>query len=883
MELWSILRQRLAALSKRRQLDHDLDDEVTFHLAMRERKLREQGMSAGEAHDTARRAFGNTLLMKETTRQVWLFSWLESLFQDFRYGLRLVRRNPLLSAAVVVTLAIGIGLNTAVFTMLDRLALKPRVASDAASFVQVAPEYFDRTGHAQGQQSWLSARDLDAYASNTHALGALAAYWIHGLTVGENGRQQLALGVTCNYFSVYPITRMRLGRRFAPEDCATQGNSPVVILSEELWRERFSADEQIVGKTIRLDRIPFTVIGVVEANYDGRTRGRGIWFPYTMQPVLAPDKNLFADDSAHWLVAVGRLRANASRASAQAELATLAAQVDRLHTGRTTVMHVTNGSLIEDPQNPGQMWLLLLLIMGGLSLVLVLSCADVATLLLSRAAARQQEIAVRISIGASPSRLVRMLIVETLVLAAAAGAISLYLAYEIPILFKQYVTIEPYVDLRPDLSVFAYLAIVTFLVGCAAGASPAAEVLRRDLTIRLKGEDTFLGSDAHSRWRSRDVLIAIQIAASLVLLVGGALFAHTQYDLFTGDPGYETRHVLLASLPIRLRPEATAQFHADLLRRVAALPGVKSVAFTGQNTWNGDAQSQQELRLPGQPAGKGRWITSTGVSPEYFRALEVSILRGREFAVADPPAANIVIVSRKMAALYWRNQDAIGKQIVDSRGMAYQVVGVAADVKAGIFDDPDDMQAYFLRDPRTHGSSLMVRFNGDALSLSKKIGATIREMDPDMIVVPQTIQSMIDDMSDRFWSLARLIIGLGIAAIALAVIGIYGVVAFSVKRRTKEFGIRIALGATGRNILALVLRSSLRSIAVGVGIGLSLAALGAWGLSLSFRGTPLARIGLDPVAFVGVSVLLVVTAFTAMVGPARSASKVDPMVALRHQ
>ena len=874
---------RIAALFGGRKLDRELDDEIAAHIEMRTQRNLDAGMLPEEARRQALRLFGNRALVKEDARSFSAAVWLETLLQDVRYGCRLVRRNPLLSAAVVLTLSIGIGLNTGVFTVLNGLVLQPHVASDPSSFVQVAPQYLDRAGRPQGQQGWLSASDLESYASDTHQLSALAGYWIHSTFLGDDGRRQLSLGVTCNYFSVYPV-HMRLGRTFATEECTHRGKSPVVVLSEELWRERFGADEQIVGKTIRLDRIPLTIIGVVAADYDGRTRGRGIWFPYTMEPVLNSDANLFADENAHWLVAVGRLRAGASRAAAQAELAILAAQRDRLQPGRTTVMHVTNGAEIEDPAgNPGLIWLVVLLIMGTLSLVLVLSCANVATLLLSRAAARQQEIAIRISLGAAPARLVRMLMVETLLLAAAAGSVSVYLAYAIPVLFKRHFTVEPFIPLAPDLTVFAYLAIVTLVVGCVAGASPATEALRQDLTIRLKGEDTFLRGGAHSRWNSRDVLVALQVAASLVLLVGGALFARAQYVLFTTDAGYETRHVLLATLPIRLSPDATAQFHAELQRRVAALPGVQSVAFTGQNSWTGDSRATEELRLPGQPADKGQPIASAGVSPDYFRTLDVPILRGRAFSAADAPGARFAIVSRKMALSYWPKQDPIGKQIVDSRGTAYEVVGVAADVKAGILDDPNDMQAYFLRDPRAHGSSLVVRFSGDAKELSKAIAGTMHDMDPDMVIVPQTIQSILDDESDHFWNLAKLVIDLGIAAILLAVVGIYGVVAFSVKRRTKEFGIRIALGATAGNILALVLRSSAGSLAVGLGAGLAAASLAAWGLSETFRGTPLAHIGFDPLTFAAVAILLGFTAIVAMLGPARSAAKTDPMVALRHQ
>lgn len=873
---------RLFGLLYRRRREREFAEELESHLALHIEDNLRAGMSPEEARRRALIKLGGVTLTHELHREQRGIPMLETLIQDLRFGLRMLRKQPGLAMVIVLLLALGIGVNTGVFTVLNGLLMRARVGNDPASFIHLAPQYtgqFDQLG----LDGALSLADYQAFQRNAKSISELAGWAIARVRLGEEAQAEMALLVTRNFFSVYGLERPKLGRLFLAEECATPHHAPVVILSEEIWRNRFGADPNIIGTTINLNRRSFTVVGVTPARFSGRLRGWGIWIPYTMQPLFFGGKNLFQDTSTQWLTVDGRINTEQSRASVQSELALLARQRDQLQPGRKTTMLLTNGSLIEEPTLRSKIFWVPWLVMGALSLVLLITCVNVTLLLLARAATRQKEMAIRLALGAGRHRLVRMLLTESLILATVAGVISAWLAYQMPTIFEKTYVEAPNYQLKPDWTVFAYLAGVTLLAGCLAGLAPALESLKVNLAAAMNGNAGML-SGRKRRWAGRDLLIGAQVAMSVVLLVLAGLFARAQYTMFTVDPGFETRQVLLAPLqaePGRYTAESAAAFNRALEQRIHALPGVQSLCFAASppGTSGGLEANLIEIRLPGQARGTGRMSSLNIVSSEFFETYNIPIVAGRSFLTTEN--ATSVIVSETFARRFWGNEDPLGKGLEDADGNPLQVVGVARDTKSG-FGSQEGPLLYRRFDPHYVGSSLMIRFVGDARPVAEAVRNAIRSMDSAMLVTPQTLRARLDQQAERFWVMVRLILLLGLVAMLIAVVGIYGVVAFAVSRRTKELGIRLALGATKGDLLGLVLRSGFKPILAGLGAGLLVALAGAYALAQVLQEMPIAfQVG-DPIVYLSVIVLLSLAVFLALWGPARRAAKVDPLVALRH-
>ena len=811
-----------------------------------------------------------------------------TLLQDIRYGVRLLRRGPLLAGAIVLTLTLGIGMNTGVFTLLNGMLLRARVEKDPDHFAHVSAQYSGDVTRVLLDGS-ISTDDFDAYRSRIHSLENIAAWGIGRATVGtEDTAPTLLLAVTCNFFSLYGLEQPKLGRLFRAEECAEAGEAPVVVIGEELWRSRFAADPRILGGTIRLNRVTFTVVGVIPGGFPGQLRGPGIWVPYTMQRLFYGGIDLWRDRSAAWLMMEGRLAHGQTRAGAQAELAVIARQQDHLAPGRKTTIYVTNGSFVEEPAERAQLLWIAPLIMGALTLILLLACTNVTMLLLSRAAARQREIGIRLSLGAGRKRLLRMLLTESLILAAAAGAISAWIAARVPAFMARMIPGMPHYPLAPDLLVFAYLASVTLAAGVIAGMAPAAESLKVDLTASLKGAGGIFGS---RRSRTHGLLVGAQVAMSLVLLVGAGLFVRAELTTFRANPGFETRHVLQFSARTPMppyTPASSAAFYRTLEQRLRALPGVQSVAFASAPPFSSEEGGgpRDELLLPGQAKGAGTKAGVNVVSPEYFAALGIPIVRGRSFRSGEAPAEGAVspiVISEALARTLWPGRDPLGQLVQGTDGAAFEVAGIARDVDAQRLGAVDGPAFYRLRDPRSYGDSILVRFQGDAPAMQEEVRTLIHGMDREMLPRVQTLQSVMDDFAEIFWRMARMVLLLGAVAIVLAVVGIYGVVAFSVSRRTREMGIRMALGATRADIVRSVMASGVRPIILGLIAGMALSITGAGALAQGLRATPVGLNVRDPIPYLAVALLLTLTALAAMFLPALRAGRADPSSALRQE
>ena len=516
----------------RQRKEADLDAEIRSHLEEAIRNRIERGETPDRARANALREFGNVGLVKEVTREMWGWNSLEQLGQDLRFALRSLRKHALLSLMVVATLTLGIGVSTGVFTWFNALFLRGRVDKDHASFVKVYAAYTDDPTRfvIPRDTTW---EDYQAFRDGAKSLHTLAALGQVSAPFGlDDPAVTRAALVTCNFFALYDPGRPLLGRLLQPEDCAAA--NPVVVLSERLWRHRFAADPQVVGRVTHFNGQLVTIVGVAP-NFAGMVNGARAWFPYSLESYLKLGDHLQHPGEAPWLEVTGRLQPGFSREQAAAELGLLASAQNRLHPGRSTTVFVTDGSDIQEPFQGSDFVGGLALILGALTVFVLIVCANVTTLLLARAAARQQEIAVRVALGAGRLRLIRMLLVETLLLASMAGLASVYLAFKLPGVLDRWLTNARgegggvWFSLSPDWRVFGYLTLVTILAGVMAGLTPALQSLKINLSEMLKGRQSMPSGGKGSRLYG--ILIGAQVALSLFLLAGAVLFVRTSQKL----------------------------------------------------------------------------------------------------------------------------------------------------------------------------------------------------------------------------------------------------------------------------------------------------------------------------------------------------------------
>jgi len=807
-----------------------------------------------------------------------------NLFEDVRYGLRLIRKNWLLSSVVVLTLTLGIGMNVSVLTVINGVALQPHVYKDPDSFVRVMTQPRFQTG-----QRPVSYREYLSLQETSRSLRLLAAFELFGGQLEEDPSTTFGMVVSCNFFQVDGLDHAIRGRLLVPDDCHAPGQAPVALISDDLWQSRFGSDPQMVGRVVRLNGRPVTVVGVVPRGTSGWTRPSRIWLPFTALPYFSPSRNFFTQDDNLWLFLIGRLAPGFTRPQAQAELATLERRLDQLHSGRRTEVTVTDGSWMEEVEFTGQNLMVMGWVIGAINLVLLISCANVTTLLLSRAASRKREIAVRLALGAPRIRLMRMLLTESLLLASLAGAVSVYVARRIPnILYEFVVKRPPDFPLPPDWRIFAYIAAVAFFTGCVCGLAPALESLKVDLTASLKGHvgavsgaiGGKMSGTGMQRW-----LVAAQVSASLVMLVGAGLFAQAEYRILRTDPGYQPRKVLVA--PLRFPEGATLAASRTLMQsvvfRLQGLQGVQSVAYSDEPPLL--SHDTVEVSFPGRSSDATQTVDVYPASPGYFQTLGLSLLRGREFQEADRSA---VVVSEALAKVLWPRQDPVGKLLALPEGRV-PVIGLARDVSPVRFGGSENPPAYRLTPLNKEHTFLMVRIAGGTSSrtpnatpaLLAAVRSTIRSVNPEILGVSRILQDWIDEVTAVLWNLVTLIGMLGLVAIVLATTGIYGAVAFAVSQRTRDMGIRVALGATRWDIVREVFVGGGKPVMHGVFFGLWQSLVTATALKQTFKSTPIQLDSGDPMVYAAAAGLLLMAGLLAMLAPARRAATADPLESLR--
>jgi predicted permease len=886
MKMWA----RVKALFGRKRLERDLEEEVAFHLAMREKKKLARGVAAEEAKYAARREFGNATQVKEICRGMWSFASLETFWRDLRYGARALGKNPGFTMAAVLAIALGIGVNTGIFSVLNGVALRLLPIPKAEQIVSVDQIFHGKLSrNVHGEPGLFSYPEYKNYRDHNHVFTGLLAYepFLEATLGGESPTQLMGAAASCNYFDVLG-ERPELGRVFVDEDCSVPGASAVVVLSDDLWRSRFGADPSIVGKSISLNRAKFVVIGIAAPGFGGLDPWpSAFWAPVTMQKALEPARDFLNEDNTGWLGILGRMQAGVSIEEVRSDLRVIAARTDEQYPGRTTTLVVHRASFMGRPEERTVVFAIGGVVLAAVGLVLLIACANVANLLLARASARQKEIVIRLSIGGSRWQIVRQLLTESLLISFLGGTLGSLVAFWSMEGIAQFVLAHlphgaPRLvwNVNPDLRVWGYSLVLTGLTGIVFGLAPALHATRQDLSTAIKEDSAGLAGKAGGGFL-RSTLVGLQVAVCMILLIAAGLLMRGLYMAQTVDPGFEMKGITQAiyDLPSQGYSEERARnFQRELIARVAALPGVDGVEQARVTPLNNQFMGTG-MTLAGEM--EARQVEFNIVSPGFFTMLGMPIVRGRGFTKEETQAdAGVMVVTESTARRLWPGRDAIGKTLRGFDKKEYQVVGVVRDTQASHLGESGGIFIYMPAGPKEQADlQLLVHSKSGDSATANGIRDVARTLDADLVVDVTKLEENLELWRTPSRIVAGLSGALGTLALLLASIGVYGVVSYGVSQRLREIGIRMTLGADGRDVMRLLLRQAMRPVLIGAAVGVAGCAAVSQILAKVLYG-----IGShDPIAFVGVPAFLLGIALLASYIPARRATRVDPVVALRYE
>jgi predicted permease len=893
--------KKLLFLLRRGRFDRELDEEMQFHLAMKTRENLDAGMSPEEAHYSAMRRFGNQPLLRETSREVWFSSSVESLLQDLRYGLRMLRRSPGFTAAAVLSLALGIGANTAIFSLIDALLLEELPVKNPQQLVTIS------SVSAGGRDRMFSYTAYKDFRDQTESFaGALASSSVQkvNIVMSGPGEAQAELVerrlVSGNYFSVLGVDAI-VGRTFTADEDRVPGEQPLAVISYGYWQRRFGGDPSVVGKTFTAQDTLFTIIGVAPPEFFGESVGESpdLWMPLTMAP-RAPSW-LWKGHSVTWLQIMGRLKPGVTVEQAQASAALVFERIQA-----QTVSGMENPrwrqQILEQrielaPGSTGFSELRerfaqpLKILMAVVGVVLLIACANVSSMMLARSTARQREMAVRLALGASRMRLVRQFITESVLMSLIGGGLGLLFAYwgaGILIALVSRGPTSPPLDTDPNLRVFVFTLTVSLLAGITFGLVPALRATQGELAPALK-EDARTVTAGRSKQRLGKALVGAQVALSLLLLIGAGLFVRSLQKLKSLDPGFNRENVLLLRIDARAtgyKDVRLTNLYTQLLERVAAVQGVRSASLSfmglfGGGSWGNKISVQGYTPTPNETLH----TFANAVGPTYFETMGMSLRLGRAFTPHDNEnAPKVAVVNESMARRYFGSENAIGRRFglggPENSGKI-EIVGVVRDAKYTSLREAPRAMTYvpFLQYPAPL-TGLEVRTAGIPSALAGSIRQAIQAVDKNLPVLEvTTLADQVDSSLIQERLFAKLSSAFSLLALALSCVGLYGLMAYSVTRRTGEIGLRMALGAERRDVLWLILREVLVLVLIGVAMGIPAALAGTQLISSFLFGlTPS-----DPGTIAVAALLMVAVAALAGYLPARRASRVDPMVALRHE
>ena len=866
-------------LFRRRQREEELDQEVQSHLRMAAQEHMEQGESPEQARVSAAREFGNVGLVKEVTRDMWGWGWLETSLQDIRYGARQMRKNPGFAVVAVVTLALGIGANTAMFSIVNSVLLRPLPFKDSERLVVVGWPYANRFVPAPKPHF-----EWDGWTERTKTLADFSIYENGMINLAGDGEPDRvpAAEVSEHFFNLLGVNPIR-GRTFLPDEESAE-HPFVAILSHKLWQSRYGSDPGVIGRTVRLNGKPFTVVGILPSGFDF-LGGPQIWV--TLPRNL--DDEMFGGNSIGG-TQFARLRPGATLDQARAELGVIAKR--EMPAGARDENPASVSSLHEF--TVGNIRPALLLLLGAVGFVLLIACANVANLSMTRGVRRFREVTLRAALGASRVRLVRQLLTESVLLSLMGGALGLLTGVWAVQVAKKLIPAQDILTrgIKVDAWVLSFTFVVAVLTGIISGLAPALQSSKLDLTEALKeGAGSQAGLRLGSRHRLRGLLGAFETATALVLLIGAGLLIRSFGKLLDVNPGFRTRDLLAARVSL-LGPRYSAtgarlMFFQEVLSGVKALPGVRAGAFVNALPLGRATSIRIGLNIEGGPKFQPGTGVSAGysvVSADYFRAMGIPLLRGRNFTERDTEGSTVVaIISQSLARRAWSDQNPLGKHFTFAGNprLPFEVVGVVDDVRGLDLAAQPWPTAYLPILQAPQDAAYLVIHTGENSSIIRAaLPGVIRSVDKDEPVSSVSTMEQLVSQSVAEPRFRTLLLGIfaGLAFL-LAVVGIYGIISYSVSQRTHEIGVRLALGAERRDVLRLVVGQGMRQTLIGVGAGL-LAALGLTRLLASYLYSVRPT---DPMTFVVVSAVMLAVALLASYIPARRATKVDPLVALRYE
>ena len=817
---------------------------------------------------------------------------METLLKDARYGLRMLLRSPGFTVVALLSLALGIGANTAIFSMISAFLFAPLPVQQPSQLVSI----FTTDTRNPGPLPTSHLNYID-YRDKNEAFSDVLAYTFAGVSYSSPGGESKNLGaqvVSGNYFDVLGV-KAQHGRTFIPDEDRTPATHPVVVLSHSAWQRDFGGDPLIVGKTISLNRNEFTVVGIAQRDFTGTDIGGGpdLWVPMMMHSVVQPGFDWYDTRRGLFLAMIGRLKPGVSTTQAQASMSSLGSQLEQEYKKDNEGRNVRLIPLLtarKDPTGDGQVGLTFSALMGVAGIVLLIACANVTNLLLARATKRKREIAIRLAMGASRPQLIRQLMTESLMLSLAGGTIGFFVAIWAKDVLRSLVPFgggpnQQGLSIDPRVLIFALA--VSILSGLLFGLAPALQASKPELVPTLKGDITMPVGSRRFRPNLRKALVVVQVALSLFALITAGLFVRSLQKAQSVNPGFNPENVVLMAFNLGREGYTEPQgrnFHRQLIERIKSVPGVVNATIARDRPFGGGFQ--RSVFIEGQeppPGGRGVLVQTNNIAEGFFETLGIPFLRGRDFAETDnQQAPKVMIINQAMAARFWPDQDPIGKRLKLFGDQDFrQIVGLVGDSKYNSLTEPRRAFMYIpLQQEYVPQINLHVRTSSDAAGIVAALRNEVQQLDPSLPVLnSQTLSERITNSLGGERSQATLLGSGGILALILAAIGLYGVMSYSVAQRTREIGIRMALGAGRGNVMGLVLKQGVTLVSAGVALGLA----AAFGITRLLATLLFGVSAVDPITFAATSGLLIAVALVASYVPARRATKVDPIIALRYE
>jgi predicted permease len=860
------------------RVDQEFTEEIQAYLDMVTEENIRQGLTPQEARRNALVEVGGVEQVQERVREIRMGQFIETTWRDIRFGVRALVHSPIFTVVTVLSLALGIGANTAIFSVVNGLLLRPLPYPESEQIVDV--------WHTPPQQSFpgldrfsVSPANYLDWKAQSNAFEQMAIYTYTGLSLSTSNDPLPLIGaaVSSDFFSVLRTNAMQ-GRTFTPDE-EQPGRDQVVVISHGLWQRAFGANPNIVGQTLTLNSRSFTVVGIMPAGFQ-LPREADLWVP------LAWDDKERQTRSIHDYIVIARLKQSVSLPQAQAEMSTISTRLEQQYPEENSGWGAVVIPLREDLV--GDIRTALLVLFSAVGFVLLIACANVANLMLARGANRQKEIAVRIALGAGRARLVRQLLTESVLLAVTGGVLGLLLAVWGSRMLVRLGSLPNSGDIGIDTWALGFTLLVSFAAGIIIGIVPALQFTKSSLSETLKQGSGRTGGSPMKQ-HTRKALVVSEVALSLVLLIGAGLMIRSFWKLQNVDPGFDTSNALTMSValtPIRYsEPHQQLAFLDRAMEQIRAVPGVVSVGTTTTIPLAGGG-STQPFSIEGRPTGtiaEQPMAQTRYISPDYFKAIGIPLRQGRFFSDQDRDnSVPVIIISEAMARRFWPGENPIGKRLTPSfhsKEGAREIVGVVGDVKARGLDSDASTMMYlpYKQAPRPF-MSFVVRTSSNPESLVQPVSRAIYSIDKEQALTDvQTMdQVLMQSLSDRRFNMTLLLTFAGVALV-LAAVGVYGVMNYTVTLRRRELGIRMALGAKASDVLRLVLRQGLTLTLIGVGAGL----ISAYALTRLMASLLYGVTATDYLTFASVSAVLIVVGLAASFVPARRATKVDPTIALR--